>query len=130
MGMWIFVTVGGAVGALARYGLSGWVQAAYGGVFPLGTLTVNVVGSFVLGFGMQSMEVLPVSAPVRAMLAIGFLGAFTTFSTFSYETVMLLRDGDWPRATLYSGFSFALGLGAVILGITAASMLLKARAIS
>ena len=95
--MWIFVTVGGAAGALARYWLSGWVTTASGGFFPLGTLVVNVLGSLLLGFGMQAMEAFPVSAELRTMLTIGFLGAFTTFSTFSYETVTLLRDGDWTR---------------------------------
>ena len=126
--MWIFVAVGGATGALARYWLSGWVASAFSGFFPLGTLVVNVLGSFLLGFGMQAMEAVPVSAEVRTMLTIGFLGAFTTFSTFSYETVALLRDGDWTRATLYTGLSFVLGLTAVIIGIGAASVLLKARA--
>ena len=126
--MWIFVAVGGATGALARYWLSGWVASAFSGFFPLGTLVVNVLGSFLLGFGMQAMEAVPLSAEVRTMLTIGFLGAFTTFSTFSYETVALLRDGDWTRATLYTGLSFVLGLTAVIIGIGAASVLLKARA--
>ncbi len=126
--MWIFVTVGGATGALARYWLSGWVASAFSGFFPLGTLVVNVLGSFLLGFGMQAMEAVPVSAEVRTMLTIGFLGAFTTFSTFSYETVALLRDGDWTRASLYTGLSFVLGLTAVLIGMGAASVLLKARA--
>ena len=125
--MWIFVTVGGATGALARYWLSGWVNAAIAGFFPIGTLLVNVVGSLLLGFGMQAMEAVPVSAEVRTMLTIGFLAAFTTFSTFSYETVMLLRDGDWTRATLYTGLSLVLGLTAVLVGIGAASVLLRAR---
>jgi len=125
--VWIFVTVGGATGALARYWLSGWVDETFAGFFPLGTLVVNVLGSFLLGFGMQTMEAVPVSAEVRTMLTIGFLAAFTTFSTFSYETVMLLRDGDWTRATLYTGLSFVLGLTAVLVGIGAASVLLKVR---
>ncbi len=125
--MWIFVSVGGAAGALARYWLSGWVDAAFGGSFPLGTLVVNVLGSFLLGFGMQAMEAFPVSAALRTMLTIGFLAAFTTFSTFSYETVTLVRDGDWTRATLYAVLSIVLGLIAVLIGIGAASVLLKAR---
>ena len=125
--MWIFVTVGGATGARARYGLSGWGDETFAGFFPLGTLVVNVLGSFLLGFGMQTMEAVPVSAEVRTMLTIGFLAAFTTFSTFSYETVMLLRDGDWTRATLYTGLSFVLGLTAVLVGIGAASVVLKVR---
>jgi len=125
--MWLYVTVGGAAGALGRYWLAGWIQAAFAGAFPLGTLTVNVVGSFLLGFGMQAMETLPVSAAMRTMLTIGFLGAFTTFSTFSYETVTLLRDGDWMRAFLYTGLSVLLGLAAVVAGIAAASVLIEVR---
>lgn len=125
--MWIFVSVGGAAGALARYWLSGWVNTAYAGFFPLGTLVVNVLGSLLLGFGMQAMEAFPVSAAMRTLLGIGFLGAFTTFSTFSYETVTLVRDGDWTRAVLYTVLSLVLGLLAVLIGIGAASILLKAR---
>jgi CrcB protein len=125
--MWIFVAVGGASGALARYWLSGWVNVAFAGFFPLGTLVVNVMGSLLLGFGMQAMEAFPVSPELRTMMTIGFLGAFTTFSTYSYETVALFRDGDWTRAMLYTGLSFALGLTAVLIGIGAASVLLKAR---
>lgn len=125
--MWVFVTVGGAAGALARYLVSGWVQGASGGLFPVGTLAVNLSGSFLLGFLMQAMEALPVGANLRAMLTIGFLGAFTTFSTYSYETVMLVRDGDWSRAVLYAGGSLIIGLIAVVMGLAAASALLKMR---
>ena len=125
--MWIFVSVGGAAGALARYWLSGWVNTAYGGFFPLGTLVVNVLGSLLLGFALQALEAFPVSAALRTLLGIGFLGAFTTFSTFSYETVALVRDGDWTRAVLYTVLSVVLGLVAVLIGIGAASVLLKAR---
>jgi CrcB protein len=125
--MWIFVTVGGGAGALARYWLSEWVTTAFAGAFPLGTLVVNVAGSLLVGFGMQTMEAVPVSAEVSTMVTIGFLAAFTTFSTFSYETVTLFRDGDWTRASLYTGLSVALGLVAVFIGIGAASALLKVR---
>lgn len=125
--MWVFVTVGGAAGALARYLVSGWVQGASAGVFPVGTLAVNLSGSFLLGFLMRSMEALPVDANLRAMLTIGFLGAFTTFSTYSYETVALVRDGDWSRAVLYAGGSLLLGLIAVAVGLVTASALLKMR---
>lgn len=64
---------------------------------------------------------------MRTMLTIGFLGAFTTFSTFSYEAVALLRDGDWIRAVLYASLSLGLGLVAVIVGFAAASILLETR---
>ncbi len=124
--MWVFVTVGGGAGTLARYWLSGWVETSFAGVFPLGTLVVNPVGSL-LGFGMQTMEVVPVSDEVRSMATVGFLAAFTTFSTFSYETVALLRDGDWTRATLYTALSVALSLVSVFAGIGLASVLIKVR---
>ena len=90
--MWIFVTVGGAAGALARYWLSGWVTAAFAGFFPVGTLVVNVVGSLLLGFGMQAMEAFPVSAELRTLLTIGFLGAFTTRSGTCQRQWDTLRD--------------------------------------
>ena len=126
--MWLYVTIGGAAGALGRYWLAGWIQTAWASAFPLGTLTVNVVGSFLLGFVMQATETLPVSEAMRTMLTIGLLGAFTTFSTFSYETVTLLRDGDWVRAFLYIGLSVLLALAAVVAGVAAASVLFETSA--
>lgn len=86
----------GALGCLARYAVSGWVYELFGRDFPYGTLAVNVLGAFFIGlvmeFGMRS-ALLPVT--LRTGLAIGFLGGFTTFSTFSYETFRLLEDGDF-----------------------------------
>ncbi len=123
----ILVALGGACGSVARYALSGAAQKLTTTSFPLGTLVVNVLGSLLLGFGMQAMEAFPVSAEFRTMLTIGFLGAFTTFSTFSYETVTLVRDGDWTRATLYTVLSVVLGVIALLIGIGAASVLLKVR---
>ena len=76
----LMVAVGGAVGAVARYGLGGWVQGLISTSFPMGTLVVNALGSMILGFAFLVMEGLALSAEVRAMVAIGFLGAFTTFS--------------------------------------------------
>ena len=125
--MWLYVAVGGAAGALGRYWISAWIRAAFDGAFPLGTFIVNIVGSFLIGFGLQAMEILLVSASMRTMLAVGFLGAFTTFSTFSFETVTLLRDGDWIRAVMYAGLSVGLGLVAVIAGLAAASILVETR---
>ncbi|RMH21575.1 MAG: fluoride efflux transporter CrcB [Gemmatimonadetes bacterium] len=127
--MWIYVTLGGAFGALARYAVSGWVQDTVHSTFPWGTLVVNLTGSFLLGFGMRAMEALPVAAGTRALLTIGFLGAFTTFSTFSYETVALIRDGDWGRAVAYAGASLAMGLVAVFAGLAAASAVLRMRGV-
>lgn len=115
------IAVGGALGALARYGLGGWVHGWAGAAFPWGTLAVNGVGSFALGFSLGWAEATAVSPEVRALVTIGLLGAFTTFSTYSYETVALLRDGEWSRGAAYALGSLALGLVAVGAGLVAAS---------
>lgn len=93
---YLVVTVGGGIGAAARYLLSAWVHAAFGQAFPWGTLLVNVVGSFIIGLVMVlSLERGIVSPEVRLLLTTGFCGGLTTFSTFSYETLALLRGEQW-----------------------------------
>ena len=87
------------VGSFARYGVSGFVQRLSDGPFPLGTLAVNVTGSFVLGFVMAlSLERGALSAEARLLLGAGFCGGYTTMSTFAYETMALGRQGDWTFA--------------------------------
>lgn len=89
------IAVFGALGCLLRYLLSGWVYALLGRGFPYGTLAVNVVGAFLVGFVMElGLRTTLISAELRTGLAIGFLGGLTTFSTFSYETFKLLEDGE------------------------------------
>ncbi|MCL7958868.1 MAG: fluoride efflux transporter CrcB [marine benthic group bacterium] len=112
-----YVALGGALGALARYGISGWVYDRMGENFPWGTLIVNLVGCLALGMVIRWLQVSAVSPEVRPFLTIGVLGAFTTFSTFSYETVALLQEGQWLRAGLYMGGSVALGLIAMVAGM-------------
>jgi len=91
----LLIAVLGALGCLARYLLSGWVDGALGRGFAYGTLAVNVVGAFLIGFVMElSLRSTLVPAGLRAGLTIGFLGGLTTFSTFSYETFKLLEDGE------------------------------------
>lgn len=96
----LFIAGFGALGCLARYYLSGWAYDLLGRSFPYGTFIVNILGAFIIGlvmeFGMRS-TLLPVS--LRIGLTIGFLGGFTTFSTFSYETFRLLEDGSFFVAT-------------------------------
>lgn len=121
-----FIAAGGALGALARYGLTGWIQSVTGGAFPWGTMVVNVLGSLLIGFAVAWLESAAVTAEAREFVAIGLLGAFTTFSTFTYEAVALLRDGDWIGAGGYVAGSLALGLVGVLLGLAAAAMLLQA----
>jgi CrcB protein len=121
------VGVGGALGALARYWVSGWVQAAAGGSFPWGTLAVNVTGSLLLGFLVVWLQAAMTAPELRALLTIGVLGSFTTFSTFSYETAALLQDGEWTRAGLYVAGSLLVGLVGVLLGAASADLLLQPR---
>lgn len=123
----VYVALGGALGAVARYGVSGWVQAGAGAGFPAGTLVVNVAGSFLIGLSFRYLEAVPASPELRALIAIGLLGSFTTFSTFSFEAVALLQDGEWGRAGLYTLGSVALGLAAVAAGFWMAATLLRMR---
>lgn len=123
----VSVAVGGALGAVARYGLSGWVHTWTEESFPWGTLAVNVVGSFLLGAAFLYLDRGGFSPELRHFATIGLLGAFTTFSTFTFETVMLLQDGEWARAGGYVALSVFLGLVAVLLGFWAADGLLGSR---
>jgi CrcB protein len=112
----------GSIGTLARYGLQGVVQYRTGSTFPAGTLMVNLLGCFLMGgIGQYSLMHISIPADWRIGLTVGFFGAFTTFSTFSWETVHLLNDGDWIRALLYAGVSFLGGLFLLKLGMRLAS---------
>jgi CrcB protein len=115
------VALGGAFGAIARYGASGWVQAASGGFFPWGTLAVN--GSLALGFAVVWLQSAVAAAGLRELITIGFLGSFTTFSTFSYEALAMIRDGEWWRAGGYTLGSVAVGIAAVAVGAALGALL-------
>jgi CrcB protein len=113
----LIVGAGGFIGAVSRYALSGLVHRLTGSTFPVGTLAVNVAGCFLLGALMQLVTVDGAFAPnARLFLTIGMLGAFTTFSTFGYETLALLDAGDFLHAGLNVLYNVALGLLAVWLG--------------
>jgi len=125
-----YIAAGGAVGSVARYALGAAVQQRAGGVLPWGTLLINVTGSLLLGFVMQYFsESAALSSETRALLTTGFLGGYTTFSAFSYETVRLLEDGNYRGAALYASASVLLSLVATIVGIAAARELLAMRRI-
>ena len=112
----LWIGVGGAIGTIARYRLDGWVQGRLGAAFPYGTLTVNVLGSFLLALLMcvtLKSDVLPPN--VRIVLATGVLGGFTTYSTFNYDTLRYLQQGAWGMG--------ALNVTATVLGCIAASAL-------
>ena len=111
------VAIGGAVGALARHGVSTAAAAAFGPRFPFGTLIVNVAGSFALGWLFALFaDRIHVPPEVRLLLMTGLLGAFTTFSTFSVETLALLQAGRWLAGAANVLLSVALCLGAAWLG--------------
>ena len=108
----------GAAGTLARYGLQGLVQYRTGSDFPTGTLAVNLVGCLLLGgVGEYGLTHLTIPPEWRIGISVGFFGAFTTFSTFSWEAVRLLEDGEWARAVAYVVASVVGGLLAVAAGM-------------
>jgi CrcB protein len=99
--MYIFIALGGATGACLRYFLSQLMLQWFGKGFPFGTLLVNIVGSFFLGFLYSLLEHGQLEAALwRTTIGIGFLGALTTFSTFSVDTLMLFQQGLWFKAAL------------------------------
>lgn len=123
-----YIAVGSALGGMSRYLLGGLVQRAVAGTFPFGTLLVNVTGSFLLGAILRYGVDTPTLTPeLRAFLTVGFCGGYTTFSTFSYEAVALLEDGEWSRASLYVALSLVLSLIATLLGFMAARELIRLR---
>jgi len=120
----VAIAVAGALGALARYGLEGFVSRRASGAFPWGTFAVNISGAFVLGFLFTFMtEQLSVAPWIRGAVTIGFLGAYTTFSTLSFETYRLLEDGALGLAFANAVGSLAAGLTAVYLGVVVARTL-------
>jgi CrcB protein len=113
----LWVGLGGFVGAIARYLLATWIAGRAGTAFPLGTLVINLSGSLVLGLLVGVLENHVTPPTLRLALATGFLGAYTTFSTFTYETIRLVEEGSFLLAALNAGGSLALGLGAVFGGL-------------
>ncbi|MFI5207436.1 MAG: fluoride efflux transporter CrcB [Gemmatimonadales bacterium] len=112
-----YVMLGSAVGGGTRFLLGTFVQTRSGAVFPVGTLLINVTGSLILGFIFRYAAGSSMSPEVRAMLTTGFCGGYTTFSTFSWEAVRLIEDGDYYRAAWYIGLSVILSLAGAFVGI-------------
>lgn len=109
---------GGALGALLRFWVSGWTYGWLGRGFPWGTLAVNILGSLIMGLAyVLLVERLAPAAEWRAFLMIGFLGAFTTFSTFSIETLTLVEDGELLKAMLNAVISVILCITAAWIGL-------------
>lgn len=128
---YIWIAIGGATGSVLRFWLSGVVAMRYGESFPLGTLAVNVIGSFVISFlaeiiGPEGRFL--VSPHIRQGVLVGVLGGFTTFSSFSLQTLNLAREGEWSRAGLNVMVSVVACLIAVWLGFLAGRLLTSSKA--
>jgi len=120
----LMIALGAAAGANLRYVLSLWAARQWGAAFPYGTLLINVAGSFAIGVAMVLLTTRFTSGDFwRPLLVTGLLGGFTTFSTFSYETSMLLISGSWLAAGLNMLASVGLGLGGVFLGASLARLI-------
>jgi CrcB protein len=120
----LFIGLGGAIGSILRYGVSGIDYKMSAGAFPVGTLVVNLAGSLVIGFLWGLFEVVAVSSQVRMFVFIGILGGFTTFSSFALENFSLMRDGERSIAYLNIVLSNVLGIGLVFAGFGIAKAVL------
>jgi CrcB protein len=115
---YVLVFLGGGLGAAARYWLSGWVPGKIESDLPLGTLAVNILGCFLIGLLMSAFEERFLTQPsLRVFLTVGILGGFTTFSTFSFETVALIRDGEVLFATMNILVSIVTCIGGTAMGM-------------
>ena len=119
MGQKLFwLAVAGACGSLARYGLAGWIQSGLRSGFPWGTLAVNVLGCFAFGLIWSlTQERMAIGPEVRTIVMVGFLGSFTTFSAFLFETEQMLEHAEWLAAALNVGGELAAGFLAYVLGV-------------
>lgn len=116
-----YIALGSAIGGMLRYLLGGWIQRAAGHGFPLGTLVINVSGSLALGLLLRWASYPPTLNPdLRAFLTVGLCGGFTTFSTFSAESITLMQDGQWGKAMTYVLLSVTLSLAATAAGFAMA----------
>jgi len=123
-----YVMLGSAVGGGARFLLGTWIQQRSGAVFPIGTMIINITGSFLLALLLRyATDSAAVGPETRALLTTGFCGGYTTFSTFTYETSKLFEDGDWQRASWYIVLSVAVSLAGAFLGFAAARQILAIR---
>ena len=118
--MWAYVAIaiGGVLGCWVRYAMTNLVQAIYGREFPYATLTINLLACFMMGFLFEeTLERLTISPVLRLGILTGFIGGFSTFSTFAMETLLLAEQGEPARSLLYVLLSIVFGLAAVTGGV-------------
>lgn len=124
MQKYLLIALGGALGSIARYWIGATVTNRLGARFPYGTLLINLTACVAIGFVLTFMgKRAGFSASWRYLVPVGFVGAYSTFSTYEWETMSLLRAGGFPMAALYSLGSLILGLAAVWCGMLAAELL-------
>ncbi len=117
MRAYLAIAVGGVLGCWARYAMTNLVQGIYGRDFPYATLSINVLGSFLMGFlFIETLERLTVSSNIRIGILTGVIGGFTTFSTFAMESLLLVEQGEAGKGVLYVALSVGLGLMAAVGG--------------
>jgi len=116
---------GGAAGTLARYAISGWGHRLYLGDFPIGTLLVNLIGSFIIGLAWGVFELSNITSNMRTFLFIGILGGFTTFSSYTLETLNLFRDGEVKLGLSNILLNNILGLALVFSGFIIATKIIN-----
>ena len=118
MQMLLAIAAGGALGAVSRHFVAGQIMRMVGPGFPFGTFAVNVIGSMLMGLMITAFAMrFEASQELRGFLTVGLLGGFTTFSTYSLETALLIERGDWSGAAFYAFGSMALGLVALFAGM-------------
>ncbi|MBU1075696.1 MAG: fluoride efflux transporter CrcB [Spirochaetes bacterium] len=120
-----FIAIGGSIGALSRYTLSRYIGQTANDLFPYGTLLVNVAGSFLIGFFFEIFNRSVISSDLKSLITIGFLGAFTTFSTYTLETVNLFRDNEIKMGVLNIVYNNSLAILFLIIGIYFSKVILK-----
>jgi CrcB protein len=120
----LLVALGGALGSVARYLLGGWIAGRLGAAFPYGTFVINLTASFIIGFFLAFAEDRAGISPYwRLFIAVGFVGGYSTFSTYEYESIRLLQDGEFLLGAIYLVGSMAAGAIAAIGGITVGSLI-------
>ncbi len=123
---YFFIALGGTIGALSRYLVSGWAQSFFYSYFPWGTLCVNIAGSLIIGMAWGILDYIIVSDNFKMLIFVGILGSFTTFSSFSLETFHLLRDGEYSMAIINITVSVIFCIACVFAGFFAARFVLEA----